>query len=159
MQDAAVRARAARTRIDKLDLRHDESPPHGVFVSVCTRKLQKRDKKRTGETRETVKGRGIKKERSRPAASQRSTAMTSKRGTSTFEELGPNGRLRRNPITACIPCIQAASSGESAPPHSSPPPLLEKNRRRAFRGVYTPLPAECQPTRGAMSLFCDNVTL
>lgn len=38
-------------------------------------------------------------------------------------EFGPSGRLRRNPITACIPCIQAHSSGKSAMPHSSLPPL------------------------------------
>lgn len=60
------------------------------------------------------------------------------------EEFGPNGRLRRNPTTACIPCIQAHSSGESAMPHSSLPPLQTISVKPPQGSLY--------PTLGIMSI-------
>ena len=74
-------------------------------------------------------------------------------------EFGPNGRsLRgRNPFTACIPCIQAHSSGESAMPHSSLPPL-QTISTGPFEVVYTLPSGECQSRCGGLLLFCDHVT-
>ena len=60
------------------------------------------------------------------------------------EEFGPNGRLRRNPTTACIPCIQAHSSGESAMPHVSLPPLQTMSVKPPQGSLY--------PTLGIMSI-------
>ena len=124
---------AARTRIDKLDLRHCEPPPYGVFLSVCTRKLKKRDEKRTG-AQETRKG-GRERDEIRREPPSRFSSNKDDDGAQSGHV-----RLRSDPDQTLKSSAQTDDPEGTPSRHASraSKPLPQVNPHRRIRGSSSP---------------------